>query len=83
MQWWVEFATTAFEAKPNGMGWAALGFAAAWAMRWYTFRQLKAERDHQLADRKKELELQLQSFELELKQQQMRRLNGHAGGGGE
>lgn len=77
MGWW-ELVGMLFEAKPNGIGWAVLGFGAAIWMRARVFRQVKAEKDAQLEEQQKVLDLQLQNFELLIKQLELRRLNGHA-----
>ncbi len=82
MEWPVDLLRMLFETGASGSGWAVLGLCAAAVMRWYTFRQMKAERDQQLLEQAKALDLQLKSFELFMKQHELKRLNGRADGGG-
>jgi len=77
VEWWLDLAKTLFETGASGSGWAVLGLCAASAMRWYTLRELKAARDQQLLEQEKALDLQLKTFELLMKQRELRRANGH------
>lgn len=77
----IELLKTLFATGAAGSGWAVLGLCAASAMRWYTFRQMRAERNQQIHEMDRALDLQLKSFEVFMKQREMRRLNGHGGDG--
>jgi hypothetical protein len=74
----IEFLKTLFETGASGLGWAVLGLCAASVMRWYTFKQMKAERDQQILETEKALDLQLKSFELLMRKHELKRLNGRA-----